>query len=260
MAAYGRVCGRNSPDIAAADRPINFVAIIRRKNENIEFALTLFCEKDIMSPTVETQRSWNSPAATGPDVAQSLELYFPRVEDLLHRLANSETAKPDSVRAPRFGSWKLAAACAVGFICVPGYATPAGMLLFKDSARVPPTEIQTTIDPVPAKADRLPLIATATPANYFSDVNYFDEAKIHDEDDQVERPALRGSVEDIVFTAAAAEPPITIKPKLRRSIRVAFATMPVEALEPAPRTHSLLEKLFSVFAPQFSQPPSQRQM
>ena len=90
LAAYSRVGGRNCPDIAAADRPINFVAIIRRKNENIEFALTLFCEKDIMSPTVETQRSWNSPAATGPDVAQSLDLYFPRVEDLLHRLAISQ--------------------------------------------------------------------------------------------------------------------------------------------------------------------------
>jgi len=82
------------------------------------------------------------PRGNGPDVAQWLDLYFPRVDELLHRLAETQTAQQHAVRTPRFGSWKMAAACAVCFICVPGYATPAGILPVKDNAGVPPIEVR----------------------------------------------------------------------------------------------------------------------
>jgi len=242
------------------DRRIAIVGVISSKNENIEFALTLFCEKDIMSSTVDIQRSQNSPAATGPDVAQCLDLHFSGIEDLLHRLVKTQTVKQGPEAALWFGSWKMATICAICFICVPGCATPAGILLIKsDNTAVPPILIESAVDPASARADRLPLIAATTPANYFTDADYFDETKIRDEADVFEQPALRGTVEDIVLTASAAEPPATTKPKLRRSARSAFAKMPIETPEPAPRSPSLLEKLFSVFVSQFPQPPSQRQ-
>jgi hypothetical protein len=195
------------------DRGIAIVGVIRRKNENLEFALTLFCEKDCMNNTVDIPHSCSSPEALGPDAARCADLDFSAVEHLLHRLAETQTAKPVAVPTRRPGARKIAALCAVGFVCLSGRAIG------------PETQ--------PIKADRLPRIAALTDTSYFNDSTYFDEAKMRDEDDSVEQPALRGTVEDIV--------------------------PPVSAAAPAPRSPSLLEKLFSVFVPEFSQPPSQRQ-
>jgi hypothetical protein len=242
------------------------VGVISSKNENIEFALTLFCEKDTMSRTVDSERSWSNPAAAGLDVAHRGDLYYARVEDLLRRLAETQTAKQHAVRAPLFGSWKMAAVCAACFICVPGCATAAAILLIKsNNSGVAPVEIETVIDPVSAKADRLPLIAPVTTVNYFNDANYFGDAnpvtsgETGEVADAFEQPALRGTLEDIVLTTSPAEPPLAATRKLRRSVRSAFAKMPAETPEPAPRSPSLLEKLFSVLVSQFPQPTSQRQ-
>ena len=219
-----------------------------------------------MSPTVDIQRSSNSPAATRPDAAQWIELYFPRIEDLLHRLAETRTVKKYALPVPRFGSWKMAAVCAVCFICVPGYATPAGILPIKsDNTGVPPLATEPAVDPVFTKADRLPLITPIAIVNDFSDATYFDEVnfltsrQIVDEADLFEQPPLRGTVEDVVLQVPPAEA-VASKRKLRRSVGAAFAKMLTEPPEPAPRSRSLIEKLFSGFVPQFLQPPSQREM
>jgi hypothetical protein len=166
-----------------------------------------------MSYSVDIEQSCSSPDAIGTKTARCIDLDFPAVEQLLHRLAEIQTANPSAMPSRQPAARKIAALCAVGFVCLSGRAIG------------PETQS--------LKADRLPRIAALTDANYFNDSTYFDEAKMRDDEDSGEQPALRGTVEDIV--------------------------PPVSATAPAPRSPSLLEKLFSVFVPEFSQPPSQRQ-
>jgi hypothetical protein len=166
-----------------------------------------------MNYLVDIEQSSSSPDAIGTDAARCVDLDFLAVEQLLHRLAETQAAKPPAMPTRPPGARKIAALCVVGFVCMSGRAI------------APETQ--------PIKADRLPRIAALTDASYFNDSVYFDEAKMRDDDDSGEQPALRGSVEDIVH--------------------------PITATAPATRSPSLLEKLFSVFVPKFSQPPSQRQ-
>jgi hypothetical protein len=192
-----------------------------------------------MSHLVDIEPSCSAPDAVGTNAARCVDLDFPAVEHLLHRLAETQTAKPPATSSRQPGARKIAALCAVGFVCMSGRAT------------APETQ--------PIKADRLPRIAALTDANYFNDSIYFDEAKMRDDDDSGEQPVLRGTVEDMVLAVSATEAAPAARPKLRRSTQAALAATPAEAPERATRSPSLLEKLFSVFVPEFSQPPSQRQ-
>ena len=192
-----------------------------------------------MSQTVHIAQSHGSPDAIGPGADRCVDLDVVAVENLLHRLAETRTAKRPAVPARPLGSLKMAAVGAVCLICVPGCAA------------APETQ--------PIKADRLPLIAVVSDANYFNDATYFDEAKLRDDDDLVEQPSLRGSVEDVVLPVSMTPPAATARRKFRHGPQANFAAAPTETPEPVSPPRSLLEKLFSVFVPEFSQPPSQRQ-
>jgi len=246
------------PGYCRGGSPINFVAIIRRKNENIEFALTLFCEKDIMSQTVETQRSWNSPAATGPDVAQWLDLYFPRVDELLHRLAETQTAQ--QTRGAHAAVW-----------IVEDGGGLRGLLHLRAGIR------HSGRDPAGQRqcgrpADRSPDGCPSGKGRPFAaDRNGYPRKLF-------QRRELFRRKPKFATTTIWSSSPRFVAPRRYRARRAtcgpagdnqakAPAQRPrglcqdaAETLEPAPRAPSLLENLFSVFVPQFSQPPSQRQM
>jgi len=105
----------------------------------------------------------------------------------------------------------------------------------------------------------LPLIATATPANYFNDVNYFDETKIRDDDDLVEQPALRGTLEDIALAAplaAAGDNQAKAPAQRPRGLCQDAGRNPGAGATGA----FIARKSVQRVVPQFSQPPSQRQM
>jgi hypothetical protein len=78
------MAGGNFPDIQYLDCPINSGRHITARNENIFFVVTAFCEKRRMNQFMN--RSSNRYGRRPP---QWVELYFPKVDDSLQRLARA---------------------------------------------------------------------------------------------------------------------------------------------------------------------------
>jgi hypothetical protein len=214
-----------------------------------------------MSRFIAASRSPDRNAQTPADAALWAELYFPRVEDLLRRLAISEKRKRYSLHALLFGSWPITTGFIIGLICIPGCATGAILLMAAGHLDLP---LAQTEEQAYAKADRPAQVESSvrspssfveiTPALAFSD-------------EQTDLPggiALRGTLLSAALTASIpAQPARTLPAKpARRSAAKPISFKPAaEHPEPAPQPVSLLEKLFNLIVPasQTSQQPAQRQ-
>src|ERR1700761_6858520 len=91
------------------------------------------------------------------DDALWTELYFPRVEDLLRRLAISEKEKRYSLRALLFGRWPVTTGFILALIGIPGCAT--GAILLMAAGHIDPAYLSTE-EPASGKTDRLALVET----------------------------------------------------------------------------------------------------
>jgi hypothetical protein len=201
-----------------------------------------------MSRSALIIQSDDHTADAGADAPPSVEASFAGVDELLLRLAHSHADEPHGRRS-RFRSWALAATCAIGFTCLPGYETDA----FSQMRSANPDSLFVEEESVSAKADRLPLLQ---PVNHLREAELMPSREFNSETDLFE-PVLRGSIEHIPFAPPApnAAPPSNA----RKSHRIADRTAPIKsAVEflplPPPPSPSLLEKLFSVI-PSVSQSP-----
>src|SRR5580692_5012757 len=82
-----------------------------------------------MSRFINASQLPASHARAPADDALWAELYFPRVEDLLRRLADAEKKERSSLRARLLGSWPITTGFVIGLICIPGCATGAILLM-----------------------------------------------------------------------------------------------------------------------------------
>src|ERR1700761_621831 len=145
-----------------------------------------------MSRFIEANRSPASHAQAPADDALWAELYFPRVEDLLRRLAISEKQKRYSLNALLFGRWPVTTGVILALIGIPGCAT--GAILLMAAGHIDPAYISTE-EPTSTKADRLALVETKARAKVVSTeispplMALVEEAKLP------EAVALRGTVQ-----------------------------------------------------------------
>jgi hypothetical protein len=249
-------------DIQELDCPINFNEAIHAHDENIGTALRLFCEKRHMNRADTTSQPANCPALSVSDADQWCDIYFPGVEDLLRHLAQGQADRRKMVRSLLFGSRTMVTLCVICFICVPGCATPAIFLMKSGNFGFSRNQIE----PVSAKADRLPLIQ---PIRQFGDGQPIPFAAIGNRADLFERAALRGGIENVLFAAPPSSPQVSAPPasippassahKTRHNATRATAvvTVPVEDdPQPSSPQPSLLEKLFDAIV-SVSQSPRQ---
>jgi hypothetical protein len=273
MPAGATGCGAaNIGHIQELDCPINFIEAIHAHNENIGIALRLFCEKRHMTRSDTTSQPASCPAASVSDADQWCEIYFPGVEDLLRHLAQGQADRRKMVRSLLFGSRTMVTLCVACFICVPGWATPAILLMKSGNFSF----LRTQQEQVSAKADRLPLIQ---PIRHFGDAQPVPFAAIGNHADLFARAALRGGIENVLFaeppsnppapssspsSPVASNPPASIPSasnthKTRHSARRVMAVVtPATEDDPQPTSPqpSLLEKLFDAIV-SVSQSPRQ---
>ena len=201
---------------------------------------------------IATGQSSKRHPQTPADAAQWVEVYFPRVEFLLQRLARYEYAKRRRSRLLSF--WATVAVVAI-LICVPGYPTAATLLMTARNFDMRPVSAKqqarfvSTADSVPVESAALtgyPGEETPGPVGAIHEVVLLDDF------------ALRGSVESALFTISTSVPSRAVPQRSRRhASRVAPVKLPAERPDTAPRSLSLLEKMFSVIVSgtQLSQRP-----
>lgn len=188
------------------------------------------------------------PAQSAADAAQSVEIYFPGVDDLLRRLVQSRVDRQSGARSLS-GSWTMAAICVVCCICLPGCAAAAIFLMKSGNFHLPPARAER----LSATADRLPLIQ---PIHHFGDAQPAPFRQISSRADLFEPVALRGSIRSALLATppsdrlAPSPPPANARKSSHRAARAAPAKLPVEIPQPLPaRPPSLFEKLFSSILP-----------
>jgi hypothetical protein len=214
-----------------------------------------------MSRFMDASELPTSPARVPADDALWAELYFPRVEDLLRRLAQAEKNKRYSLQALLFGSWPITTGIIIALICLPGCATGAILLMAAGSLDVPRV---TAEEQILGKADRLALVETkvrnpVAPAEISPPLMAFaQEAALPD------AVSLRGTLQSAALTASTApQPAQTASPRLaRRSVGKPVSLKP-PAVHPeaAPQPPALLQKLFGFVVPATALPsqPDQHQ-
>lgn len=214
-----------------------------------------------MNRFIATSRSPDSHAQTPADAALWAELYFPRVEDLLRRLANAEKRKRYSLHALPFGSWPITTGFIIGLICIPGCATGAILLMAAGHLDLPLARAE---DQAFGKADRPAQAETTVRSpDRFVEIS----PVLASSDERTDLPggiALRGSLLSATLTTSISPQPARTLPakKARRSAGKPISIKPpADDPEPAPQPASLLQKLFGVFSPAnpTSPQPGQRQ-
>jgi len=188
------------------------------------------------------------PAQSGADATQWLEIYFPGVDDLLRRLAQSHADRQRVARSLS-GSWTMAAIGVACLVCLPGCAAAAILLMKSGNFHLLPVQAAQ----VSATADRLPPIQ---PIHHFGDAQPVPFREISSRADLFEPVALRGSIRSALLATppsdrlAPSPPPANARKSSHRAARAAPLKLPVEILQPPPaRPPSLFEKLFSAILP-----------
>jgi hypothetical protein len=211
-----------------------------------------------MSRFIDASQLPASHARAPADDALWAELYFPRVEDLLRRLASAEKEKRYSLRGLLFGSWPVTTSVIIALIGIPGCATGAILLMAAGSLDLPRASAG---EQTSGRTDRLALLETkvrnpAVSTEISSPLMAFaKEAALPD------GVALRGTVQSAALATSVVAQPIRTKPARRSAAMPIPLKPPVGHPEPAPPPPSLLEKLFGMIMPatQPSQQPAQRQ-
>ena len=190
--------------------------------------------------------------------ALSVEIYFPKVEDLLQRLARLQRQDRHSRHSLLFGSWSLTTTAVAAFICVPGCAT--GAILLITAGNFDPLSVATNPQQSFTQADQLSLIRSHVREDGVGEETTPRLEQAVHEPVLPDDIFLRGTIESVSFTTSTPQQPArAVRQKSKK--RNIDQAMPVKAPEEATRAPSLLEKLFSVIVcvTHWSQQPAQRQ-
>jgi hypothetical protein len=184
-------------------------------------------------------------------VSPSHDIYTPKIEDLLRRLAQTNAPVRDVQPRFRFGPWALLATFLIS-ICVPGCAAAAIFLI--KSQGVDPARTRQAL----ARADRLDLSETSVRNGSHADESQVRfRARINETlnvADVLEPITFRGSIEGATLTVLSAGPAPSPKRKLKRTaVHIPAPKPPAEPPQPEARAPSLLERLFGMNAPATTQ-------
>jgi hypothetical protein len=215
-----------------------------------------------MTGLVVTSLSSDRRTAVPADAAQSTELYFPGVQDLLQRLARTRKEERRYGHSLLFGSRAIMTTAVIAFICAPGCATAAMLLMQAGHFDLP--SVPTPQRQIFTKACPQPLISSKAGNGRAGDEIPLPPTEAVEEAVLPDSVGLRGTLQSVLFTASIPASPARTgqqKPARRSANRPIPIKPAAERQDAAPPSPSLFEKLFSVIVSvtQWSQQPGQRQ-